>query len=44
MGGLCSKDLFSSIAFREWFLKATFWVRAAGCMTFFSLVGGEVTR
>ena len=43
MGGLCSKDLFSSIAFREWFLNATFGVKAAGCLAFFGLVG-EVTR
>ena len=30
------------MAFREAFLKATFGVSAAGCMTFFRLVSGEV--
>ena len=31
------------MVFREEFLKAKFGVRAAGCVTFFWLVGGEVT-
>ena len=32
------------MGFREEFLKATFGVRAAGCMTFFWLVGSEVAE
>ena len=43
-GGSCSKDLKSLTVFREEFLKAEFGVRAAGCGTFFWLVGDEVTR
>ena len=42
MSSLCSKDLNSLMVFSEEFLKAKFGVRAAGCMTFFLLVGGEV--
>ena len=42
-GSSCSKDPNSLMTFRESFLKATFGVRAEGCMTFFWLVGGEVT-
>ena len=42
-GSSCSKDPNSLMAFREGFLKATFGVRAAGCMTVFWLVGSEVT-
>ena len=43
MGGLCSKDPNFLMVFREECLKAKFGVRAAGCRTFFWLVGGEVT-
>ena len=35
MGGLCSKDPGSLIAFGEGSLKATLGERAAKCMTFF---------
>ena len=35
MGSSCSKELNLPVAFREGFLKATFGVRATGCMTFF---------
>ena len=42
MGGSCSKESNSLMAFREGFLKATFGVRVAGCMTFFQVVCGEV--
>ena len=42
-GGWCSKNPNSLMAFREDFLKAKFGVRAAGRVTFFWLVGGEVT-
>ena len=38
-----SEDPNFSMAFRDEFLKATFGVKVAGCMTFFWLVGGEVT-
>ena len=34
-GQLMLRKLNSPVAFREGFLKATFGVRAAGCMTFF---------
>ena len=40
--GSCSKDLNSPMVFCKAFLKATFGVTAAGCMTFFWLVSGEV--
>lgn len=40
---LCSKDLNSLMTFRVGFLKATFAVRAAESMTFFWLVGVEIT-
>ena len=40
--GSCSKDPNSSMVFREQFLKATFEVTAARCMTFFWLVTGVV--
>ena len=43
MGGLCSKDSNSPMAFREGFPKVTFGVSVVGCMTFLWLVGGEVT-
>ena len=43
MGGLCSKDPNFLMVFREECLKAKFGVRAAGCRTYFWLVGGEVT-
>ena len=43
-GGSYLKDLNSLMGFREEFLKATFGVRAAGCMTFFWLVGSEVAE
>ena len=43
MGPSCSKDQNFSMIFREAFLKVThLGMRVAGCMTFFSLVGGEV--
>ena len=41
-GGSCSKDPHSPMVFREEFSKIKFGVRAAGCVTFFWLVGGEV--
>ena len=43
IGVLCSKTLNSLMVFREKLLKAKFGVRAAGCVTFFWLAGGEVT-
>ena len=43
MGGLCSKTPNSLMVLGEEFLKAKFRVRAAECVTFFWLVGGEVT-
>ena len=43
MGGLCSKDPNFLMVFREECLKAKFGMRAAGCRTYFWLVGGEVT-
>ena len=43
MGRLNPKDQNSPMAFREEFLKAPFGVRAAEGMTFFWLVGDEVT-
>ena len=42
MSSLCSKDLNSLMVFSEEFLKAKFGTRAARCMTFFWLVGGEI--
>ena len=44
--GLCSKTQTRDrwLSGNGFNLKATFGVRAAGCMTFFGLVGGEVTR
>ena len=42
-GGSCSEDLNSLVAVREGLLKATFGVRVVGGVTFFRLVGGEVT-
>ena len=43
MGNLCSKTPNSPMVFGEKFLKSRFGVKAAGCVTFFWLVGGEVT-
>ena len=40
---VAQKNLNSPIVFREWFLTAKSGVRAAGFVTFFSLVDGEVT-
>lgn len=42
-GGLCSKDPHFLVVFSKKVLKAKFGVRAEGCVTFFSLVGGEVS-
>ena len=42
-GSLCSKDPNFLVVFREEFLKAQFEMKAVGCVTFFWLVGGEVT-
>ena len=39
----CSKDLDFFMVSRGWFLKATFGVKVTGFLTFFWLVGGEVT-
>ena len=39
-----SRILNSATVFREKFLQAKFRVRVEGCVTFFWLVGGEVTR
>ena len=38
-----AKDPNSPVAFREGVLKVTCGSKVAGCMTFFGLVGGEVT-
>ena len=35
MSSLCSEDPNFPMVFREGFLKATFGMRAAGCVTFF---------
>ena len=43
MGGSCSKNPNSLMGFGEKFLEAKLGVRAAGCVAFFWLVGGEVT-
>ena len=43
MGGSCSKDPNSLMAFREEFSWAKFGVKAVGCVIFFWLVGGEAT-
>ena len=40
----CSKDLDFFMVSRGWFLKATFGVKVTGFLTFFWLVGGEVTE
>lgn len=40
----CSKDPNFPMIFREEFLKAKFWMRPVGCMTFFWLAGDEATR
>ena len=42
-GGLCSKDPHFLVVLSKKFLKAKFGVRALGCVTFLSLVGGEVS-
>lgn len=42
ISGSCSRDTKSWMVFRDEFLWAKFWVRDAGCVTFFRLVGGEV--
>ena len=43
-GTSCSKDLNSLLVFREAFLKTTFGMMTAEFVTFFWLVGGEVTE